>query len=580
MRRFWANIWRKPQPGLLSFYTAFFYVIIGLLVLGPVVFHPFTLFIGGPGDPQQFMWYLGWFWHAVSHGQNPFHTTLINAPAGQNLMWNTSIFTEAFLFGPLTWLFNATFTYNLLWLGNFVLSCILGEKILKRLGVRNWLAVWGGLLTGMLPYTTSQSLFHIHLWTTAIILAIGYLLIVAHQSGVRRPVGLGLALGLLAVCEFYTSIEVFATLALTVVILLILTVIVRPRKFVKSIRRPIVVALVVTGVVVVILAAPGIYEMFRGPNRPHGALLPAGLYVNDLLNFFLPTLVYLVHSPQTNVISAHYTGNFWENNGYLGIPAMLLFLYSAKRLWCYPAARVAVYASVIIAVLSMGPVLHINGHRTHIALPWVLLQKVPLIESALPSRLMFYADIFIVMLLVRATEDVFRKRGPGTFTRKGVLVLLALVLVSWFPRIPYPHTATPIAAAALGQKSSVRADLLGHVTYLLTPGTPETMQAIVQGGYPLAMVNPYGYTDNKWQHAHDLVLMAQVLKPNLTQSQVKALLWKAMPGLHATRLLYFPLGPGDHLTLAQYNALTDTLGAPLADDHGAILWNVPDSLGK
>lgn len=571
---------RKQAFSWFPIFPLLLYIILGFLVLGPIVIHPYTMFIGGPGDPQQFMWYLGWFWHAVSHGENPFHTTLINAPTGQNLMWNTSILAESLLFGPLTWLFNATFTYNLLWLINFVLSCFLGEKILRKLGIRTKLALFGGLLMGMLPYTTAQSLFHIHLWTTSVILAMLYLLIAGYISGIRRPVGFGLVFGLLTAFEFYTSIEVFATMALVTALLLVFVVIVSPRKLIAGVTWPRVLAMCVAGLVVAVLAAPGVYEMFVGANRPPGALLPTGVYVNDLLNFFLPTLVYLVHTPKTNAISAHYTGNFWENNGYLGFPAILLFLYAMKRLWHFPAARVCVYTSVFIILLSMGPVLHINGHLTGIRMPWLMFQRVPLIDSALPSRLMFFADILIVILLLSAVEDLFRKRAPRAKSRKIMVVLLVLVMVTWLPRMPYPHTVTPTAAKALSPQSPVYTEVLGQVTYVLTLGTSETMQAIAEAGYPFAMVNPYGYTSNQWPRAHALVLMGNVLKPGLSENQVKNLLLQGLPKLHAGRLLYFPLKPGERLSVLQYKALTSVLGPPIAQDEGMIVWDVSSSGGR
>jgi hypothetical protein len=551
------------------------YLVLGLLILGPIVLHPFHMFLGGTGDPQQFMWYLGWFWYAVGHGLNPFQSHLINAPVGQNLMWNTSILAESFLFGPLTWVFNATFTYNLLWLLNFVLSCVFGEKIAKRLGVRRSFAVVGGVLTGIMPYTTAQSLFHIHLWTTSVILAMVYLVLAGIQSGIRRPIGFGLVLGLLAAFEFYTSIEVFATLALTTVIVLLFALIVAPRKIVGGVQWPLVVAVLVAGLEVLIFAAPGIYEMFRGSNRPSGALLAGGVYVNDLLNFVLPTLVYLVHSPQTNLISAHYTGNFWENNGYLGVPVIFLFLFAAVRLWKKPAARVAVYASLAIIFLSMGPFLHINGHQTSLRMPWLILQRVPLIESALPSRLMLYADILVVMLLVVSAEHLFRTTERGCGIRKVMSVMMALVVLTWLPRIPYPHSVTPDAANALRPSSPVYAQVVGQVTYLLTPSPADPMQAIAEAGYPFAMVNAYGYPSNTWPRAHGLVLMANILKPGRSQQQVESSLVHGLPELHASRVMYFPLRSTDKLSQAAYQALTNVLGAPLAEDDGAVVWDIP-----
>jgi hypothetical protein len=75
------------------------------------------------------MWYLHWFWYALTHGQN--------------LIWNTSILSISFLFGWLTVLVNATSLYNALWVLNFALACWLGQQLMALFSVHRWLNLDG-----------------------------------------------------------------------------------------------------------------------------------------------------------------------------------------------------------------------------------------------------------------------------------------------------------------------------------------------------------------------------------------------------------------------------------------------------
>ena len=68
------------------------YLAVSFAYFGVPVLHHFRRdLVGGGSDPQLFVWSLGWWPHAVLHGQNPFVTHLLWAPHGSNLAWATSV---------------------------------------------------------------------------------------------------------------------------------------------------------------------------------------------------------------------------------------------------------------------------------------------------------------------------------------------------------------------------------------------------------------------------------------------------------------------------------------------------------
>lgn len=327
----------------------FAYGLIGIFIMGRAFFHPQTWILGGYGDTEQFTWYLGWFWHALLHGQNVFYTYQLNAPVGQNLMWNTSIIAESAVFGWLAPVIGPSALYNYLWLLNFVLACGLGSMILRALGTGFWPTFLGGLLMGIMPFETSQMLFHLHLWFTAPILGMILVLIKQYQGKLIGWKG-GTLLGFLAAFEFYTSLEACVTFALCFVLFWAIGSYLK--KSVIAVGNKVTWG--TTVFICTILCLPGIYSLFAIPGRPHGSLLPIGFYVDDLLTSVIPTPAYLLHTSWMAALSAQYTGNFWENDGYIGIPALVL---SAYAMWLMRKNRfvlTAAISAIVIAILSLA----------------------------------------------------------------------------------------------------------------------------------------------------------------------------------------------------------------------------------
>ena len=134
---------------------------------------------------------------ALGHGLNPLLSTYVNYPTGVNLMWNTSVLLPSFLMSPVTVIFGAAFSYNVLVTLAPVLSATFAYMAFRR-----WTgplpALVGALVFGFSPYMVAQSIGHL---AQTLIMSAPLLLILLDrlfvvQSG--RPWRDGLLLGLLA----------------------------------------------------------------------------------------------------------------------------------------------------------------------------------------------------------------------------------------------------------------------------------------------------------------------------------------------------------------------------------------------
>ncbi len=131
-------------------------------MMGPAFFSSQRYF-GVPGDSQQYMWFIGWVWHAIESGHSPFVSQAFNYPHPITIMDYTSVPALGLLFG---WLYGVTgivFIYNLIIVVNYILIFVFGKLTLRALGIGPLFSSIGGFLFCLLPYLTTQAPSHLHL---------------------------------------------------------------------------------------------------------------------------------------------------------------------------------------------------------------------------------------------------------------------------------------------------------------------------------------------------------------------------------------------------------------------------------
>jgi hypothetical protein len=288
----------------------------------------------------------------------------------------------------------------------------------------------------------AQSSRHPHV-TLAIFPPVALMLL--HEVLVRRrrsALLMGGLLGLASAVQLLTAEEVLATTALVAAGGVVLLCLLHPREVPARAPRALA-ALAAAAVCFGVLAAYPLAFQFLGPRRAFGLLQPPNTYVSDLGAFVIPPGGMRLSTGASAAFTSGFTGNASENDAYVGVPLILLFTAWAALRWRRPTVRWAALATVGIAVLSLGPQLHVGGHVTPIPLPWAVVGRLPLMQNVLPARLMLLAFLGIGIVVAEGGAAAVRA-GP----RQAVLAVgaLAVALVPLFPRLPYLSTGAEAPA--------------------------------------------------------------------------------------------------------------------------------------
>jgi hypothetical protein len=406
------------------------YSVLAGAVFSSTWVDPAGSWIGSPGDPQLFIWYLGWIPHQLGQGQNPLFTDQLSYPSGVNLMWNTSMIFPAVLAWPVTALFGPVVAYNLLITSGIALSAWCGFLAARRFIDREIPCFVAGLIYGFSPGLMAQSLGHPHV---VVALFPPIALILGHEILVRRrlnPALCGALAGLAAALQLLTGEELLAaTLVITAFGVALLALLHR-----GQVRGSLPYAAKAGGAafaVFAILAAYPLGFQLLGPQRVFGDVQVPDVYVTDLLAFFLPSGL------------VHFTGNTAENDAYAGLPLVALFAAGLVIGWRTPTIRWIGLITLVVAVLSLGPHLHVGGNVTQVWLPWAAVAHLPLMGSALPARLMTIGFLGVGIVVAWVCARGITATRPWRIAT-GVLLLAGLAAI--VPVLPYP--TVPAAAPA------------------------------------------------------------------------------------------------------------------------------------
>ena len=569
----------------LNFLRLILYILFACFLMKGVLGNPLRMYIGTPGDPDQSMFFLGLAWHNILHLKNPFITAVQNYPSGVNLMSNTSLLTFGLLVGWLKYIFGIVFVYNTALYVNLVVCMIIFDRILRMLGVGPIVALPASMLSTILPYLTAQNLGHDNLVLVCFIYLIIYY-IVKMWTNVMTNRDFYL-LGLVITAQFYTGLEMLVTFSAVCIIALSLGLIIDSRRTTAVINDNILY-LWRTAIVVLVFVSPGIFYAMFGLYRFLG--IPQGvsgwnIYVSDALNFIIPTPVYFLHGGTTTRIAIHFTGNYSENDAYIGVLVLPIVFWSFQRLWSSKLIRVLLLVSLIFADLSLGTNVHILGIPTKIVGLWDVARYVPFLKDALPDRLMFYVD-FCVLVAMALSFDDFIKRSDLHRMRAYLLSALALgaIAVSWFPN----YSITRVRTYQYQLKSIThRLVPINGTLFVMSPNYSEALLGLAEDSYRLRVADSYALSTDNPSNANGINSQLFSPPPDL-QSQVNlrgyyfAILEFGMPRMAREGVHFALYIPTEHMAIssAMLDAADDVFGPPLRRIDGMILWKVPGELGK
>jgi len=435
------------------------YVLVAFLANKNVWVHGFahSLQASGGNDTGEEVWFLAQTPWNILHGVNPFANVWLNYPVGLNLMDNTTMPLLGILGAPVTLLFGPIATHNVMVVLGFSASAM-AFFVMARRFTDWWLAAFvGGLLYGFCPFAVAEGVAHLFLIFNVVPPLI---ILVIHRfvsSDDRSPWLYGIALGGCYLAQFYISTEAFASLVIVSCIALVIGGALLFRRLDIDLAK--MAKMMAVGIVVAVLGVGyGAWVALEGPHHINGpaqsAVAIAGIS-SDPAGLIVPT------------VNQHFTFNEaslgdsyvaqrdanWhivvdatlENGTYVGVPMLLVLIAGVVLL---RRNRFAVFTALMAAaamVLSMGSHLHVDGYRTVVRLPFIVLAHLPLLSSGSAARYVLYFWLFAALLFALTIDRIRAIAWPDSRFRS-TAVCLAVAVVALLPLVPaWPYPSSPAA---------------------------------------------------------------------------------------------------------------------------------------
>jgi hypothetical protein len=443
---------------------------------------------GNPGDIRLFMWYLRHDPWSLLHGRDPLFFATMNAPVGVNGMWNTSLLVPGLLMAPVTLLAGPMISYNLLFVLGLAAGPVCAFPLFRRFVRGNFAAAVGAMLFGFCPSVLASGLGHINLVLIGLIPLM--LLVVYDLAAGRRPALTGgVALGLLAAAQLFTSEELLLQAGLITVVGFAWLAVTEPRAVtvaaVSRVARGFGVGLGVFGVI----GSGPLWLQFWGPLRQHGNPFTVSYFEADLRGFYTPSHMFLLSTRGTSAFAVAYGGGLPEYMAYLGVPLLLAAVAIGVARFHDRHAQLLLGVGIVFAVFSLGGTLLRNGQQTGVHLPWGIVRNWPILGSALPDRFALVVDMAAAGLLALGLDWLL---ASG---RTAVRILgLALAAVCVVPLVPRPYAtmaADPVPSFFKAVNRWVPAN--STILVLPYPTATETQPMVWQAVAGMAFQMPGGY---------------------------------------------------------------------------------------
>jgi hypothetical protein len=406
-------------------------------------------------DQIQQIWFLEWVPYALAHGHNPFFTQWQNYPVGFNTLVDPSMVALGTIFSPVTYLFGPVVTWNVLLRLAVVLSATSMCLVLRR-WTRWWPAAFiGGLLYGFSAYAISYGAGYLFL---VFVPLPPLVLLLLHEILVRQewpPARTGGLLGIACGVQYLISSEVLAMTLLMGGLACAVYLISRRKHLAPKLRY--IRTAVGWGVVVgaVLLVYPVYFTLF-GTGHINGVPQgPADLafYHGDLLGSIVPSSQWLSTSHLRTVSLLRLT---WSASMYVGLPLLIGLIVIVVWLRKLQIVLFLGFMTAVALVLSLGSTLYVDGHDTHIPLPFIFLANLPFTDGIMATRLSLFVALFGASLLAIGLDELYRRlkqstileswpRGLREIVNAGLPLMFALIVaIPLFPSHSQRSSATNV----------------------------------------------------------------------------------------------------------------------------------------
>ncbi|MFI7551022.1 hypothetical protein ACIBQ2_14860 [Micromonospora sediminimaris] len=392
--------------------------------------------LGSRPDDQGFNeWMLAYAAHAVSHLENPFFTTLQNAPNGVNLVANVGLQLPGLVLSPVTLLFGAPVAYLLFITLNLAGTGYAWYHVLSRHIINSRAAAFlGGLFCAFAPALVSHSNGHPHITAQWLVPFIVWRLVALSRG--EHVVRDGLVLGALVTAQFFVSLEILFLTALGCLMLVLAYLAVRPRDAVRR-GRALLPGLAITAVLVAAVAAYPLWMYFAGPQHRSGHPGTPDMYALKLGSFARFATESVAGGPTSAV---GWAPNTTEQASFYGWPMLLLALGALCWLRREAVALVLGAVGLVSALLSIGTTWTVGTRRTDVPAPFALVQHLPAFDSVVVARFALITTVALGVLMAVAADRLATRPGRP-FGRLARVAGAVAVVVALLPILPTPLPA-------------------------------------------------------------------------------------------------------------------------------------------
>jgi hypothetical protein len=438
---------RLSRAWLASLVSVVGYLILSLGMWWNVwTTNPGRTTICGCGDSSFTLWFFEFAAHALRSGHNPFFTTLLWHPHGVNVLDDASQLSLGLLLAPVTWAGGAVLAMNVALALAPVASAVACYTLLDHWGLWRPAAFVGGFVYGFSPLAV-MNLAEAHLvmgFTAApplIVLCLDKLLFRAP----RRPVIVGIALGLLVTFQFFVSSEILlvtgmacaAGMAMTLIYAAMHRCQIGERW--RQARGGLAAGLITS---LVLLAYP-VWFALDGPGHVAGPIYP-----NGGVAFSGATVRGFIWPTQASDAFIRYAGRIGGYQGptistqYFGV-GIVVVVFVGLLVWRHDL-RLRLFAAIGVVFAAFGLGSSPSGWR-----PWELFAHAPLVQNVIPVRLLLVTYL-CSGVSVAIVADHIRLALPLTWgrcrTANGLTdaVTVAVLSIAAIPSAGYMSMTLPL----------------------------------------------------------------------------------------------------------------------------------------
>ena len=441
------------------------YLLLTILVSWPIfanITHVFA-HINGTGDPYQFLWFLWWPGYSIfTLHSSPYTTNLLYYPYGANFSYN-------YLDSPISSLISfpfqqisLTFSYNVIFILGFLLSAFFMYLLAMHLTEDTYASFIAGAIFSFSAVNIAHSFIFLNFTSTEWIplFILSFLLSIKRRK-LRYIV---LAAFSLVLASFMGDIEQGIMLFLFVLLFCYFTYFSSSRKLINLKTISIIFEILLLSF---LIGLPFIFPLINGIIHSNSLSLAATssslsaneAWSNDLLSFFLPSYF---NGLFNQLASKYYPtlmpyGFYWEGVSYIGYSVILLSIfgiYSDIKSTKFKNTMAWASIGIIFAMLSLGPLIHINGNVTMIPGPYILYRIIPIFNLIRePGRFDIMFSLCLAILAAFGLRSLLSKVNSAKKKTIYTAIISSIVLLecagipltSSFTNTFYTNTAIPEA---------------------------------------------------------------------------------------------------------------------------------------